>query len=323
MCTNLNLTDMETCYKVFRADVLKRIPIRSNRFGLEPELTAKVARLKCRLYEIPISYHGRLYSEGKKIGWKDAVSALFTILRFALRADVGRDDAGFTALSRVEPLKRYNSFMWELMRPFVGRRILEVGAGTGNMTLYLATREHVVATEIDPEYVVLLRRTFAGTPNVEIQPLDLAELGRNGFRPRSFDTIVCANVLEHVADDAAALRAMHGVLEPGGRVILIVPALHQLYGAIDRAIGHHRRYTRAELTAKLGHAGFAVDEARYFNVLGVAGWFVNARLLKRRTVPGVQARVNDWLVPLLRAEQRFHPPFGMSLLVVARVPCDT
>ena len=82
MLTNLNLTDMETCYKVFRRDVLERITIRSNRFGVEPEITAKVARLGVRLYEIPISYNGRTYQEGKKIGWRDAVSAIYSIIRF-------------------------------------------------------------------------------------------------------------------------------------------------------------------------------------------------------------------------------------------------
>jgi len=84
MCTNLNLTDMETCYKVFRAEILKQIPIRSNRFGLEPELTAKVAHLRCRVYEVPISYHGRQYSEGKKIGWKDGIAAFWHITKFNL-----------------------------------------------------------------------------------------------------------------------------------------------------------------------------------------------------------------------------------------------
>src|SRR5215813_4552369 len=129
MCTNLNLTDMETCYKVFKADVLKRIPIRSDRFGLEPELTAKVAHLRCRVYEVPISYHGRGYAEGKKIGWKDAFSAVWTILQFRFRPDIGREDAGYTTLRRVQVLRRYNRFLWDLVRPFVGQRVLEVGAG--------------------------------------------------------------------------------------------------------------------------------------------------------------------------------------------------
>src|SRR5215470_1178023 len=121
MCSNLNLTDMETCYKAFRSDILRRIPIRSNRFGLEPELTAKVAHLRCRLYEVPIAYHGRQYSEGKKIGLKDAFSALWTILRFTVVPDIGREDAGYHTLRRIEVLQRYNGFVWNLLRPYVGR----------------------------------------------------------------------------------------------------------------------------------------------------------------------------------------------------------
>ena len=84
MMTDLNLSDMETCYKVFRTDVLRNMKLYSNRFGIEPELTAKVAKAKVRIYEVPISYHGRTYAEGKKIGWKDGVSAIWAILRYNL-----------------------------------------------------------------------------------------------------------------------------------------------------------------------------------------------------------------------------------------------
>jgi glycosyltransferase involved in cell wall biosynthesis len=318
--TNLNLTDMETCYKVFRADILRRIPIRSNRFGLEPELTAKIAHLRCRVYEVPIAYHGRQYSEGKKIGWKDGVSAMWTILRFTIRPDVGREDEGYTTLRRVETLRRYTAYLWDLMRPFVGRRVLEVGSGTGVMTRYLSTREQVVASDLDPEYVELLKRTFGDKPNVEVRPLDLARLGENGLVSQHFDTVVCANVLEHVEDDAGSLRAMRELLAPGGRVVLIVPALHALFGTIDTAIGHYRRYTRAEIDAKLRAAGLEVEHVSYFNLLGVPGWWLNARVLRRRSVPGLQARLNDRLVPLLRLERRLRPPIGMSLLAVGRVP---
>ncbi len=82
MLSNLNLTDMETCYKVFRKDVLQRIKLKAKRFGFEPEITIKLAKLKCRFYEVPISYSGRDYSEGKKIGWKDGLAALFHLIRF-------------------------------------------------------------------------------------------------------------------------------------------------------------------------------------------------------------------------------------------------
>jgi len=84
MATNLNLTDMETCYKVFRRDILQRIRLEEDRFGFEPEITSKVAKLNCAIYEVGISYYGRTYAEGKKIGWKDGVRALYAILKYNL-----------------------------------------------------------------------------------------------------------------------------------------------------------------------------------------------------------------------------------------------
>lgn len=84
MFTNLNLTDMETCYKVFKTDIIKQLPIRQKRFGIEPELTARIARKKCRVYEVGIPYYGRTYAEGKKIGWKDGLKAVYVILRYGI-----------------------------------------------------------------------------------------------------------------------------------------------------------------------------------------------------------------------------------------------
>ena len=84
MFTNLNLTDMECCYKVFRSDIIKRIKLKENRFGFEPEVTAKIAKLNCRIYEVGISYYGRTYKEGKKIGWKDGISAIFCIIKYGI-----------------------------------------------------------------------------------------------------------------------------------------------------------------------------------------------------------------------------------------------
>jgi len=84
MFTNLNLTDMETCYKLFRTDIIRGLSIQQNRFGIEPEITAKVARAKCRIYEVGISYYGRTYGEGKKIGWKDGLKAIYVILRYGI-----------------------------------------------------------------------------------------------------------------------------------------------------------------------------------------------------------------------------------------------
>src|SRR5215813_3031517 len=114
LCTDLNLTDMETCYKVFRTDVLTRLRLVSNRFGIEPEITAKVARLGVRVYEVPISYHGREYWEGKKIGWKDGIAAIWTIARCALTDDA--DHSVSTRRRSFHP-RRYNEWMWTRVAP--------------------------------------------------------------------------------------------------------------------------------------------------------------------------------------------------------------
>jgi glycosyltransferase involved in cell wall biosynthesis len=317
MFTNINLTDMETCYKACRAALVKQMPLRSERFGIEPELTAKFARMRARIYEVPISYAGRSYLEGKKIGWKDGFAAVWTILKYAIVDDVENTDPGYKSLQRMESLRRYNAWLWEKVAPYVGTRVLEVGAGTGNMTRQMASRELVVATDVDERYIRMLRNTFGNDPHVRVCRFDLGgdvpvELG-NGF-----DSIICLNVLEHVEDDVRALRHLHDLLAPNGRVVLIVPAHQRLFGEIDRAIGHYRRYERVDLAERLRTAGFSVEHASAFNVIGALGWFVNARLLKRRAVPGVQARINDLLVPLLRLEGHLHPSVGLSWLAVGR-----
>jgi len=128
---------------------------------------------------------------------------------------------------------------------------------------------------------------------------------------------VCSNVLEHVEDDLAALRQLHDLLAEGGRLVLVVPMLPALYGGIDRAIGHYRRYRRGELAEKLAKAGFSVEHEQPMNAIGIPGWWLNSVVLRRRSVPGFQARLNDWLTPWLRLESRLGLPFGMSLLMVA------
>jgi glycosyltransferase involved in cell wall biosynthesis len=320
MVTNLNLTDMETGYKVFRADIIKSIPIRSSRFGVEPELTAKLAKVHARIYEVPISYAGRAYWEGKKIRWTDGIVALWTILRYAFVDDQENADPGYKTLLRLSRAERYNRWLFQQLSPWLGQRVLEVGSGIGSFTRYLVGRELIVATELNPRYVRILGNTFERHTRVEVLPLDLTAFDPEPLAERKLDTILCQNVLEHVADDRAALRRLHAALAPGGRLLLVVPAHERLYGAIDRAIDHHRRYERAGLVAKLEEAGFRVERTQFFNRLGVFGWYLNSVLLRRTRVPGFQLHLQNFLVPFLRAEAALPLAFGLSLVAVARRP---
>jgi glycosyltransferase involved in cell wall biosynthesis len=313
--TNLNLTDLETCYKVFRTELLQSIPLTAERFGFEAEVTVKVAQLGCRLYEVPISYHGREYWEGKKIGWKDGMQALWLIVRHSLAPG----DAGFATLRRVDSLKRYNGYLWSRMKPFVGGRVLEIGSGIGGISRHLLGARRLVVTDTRADYRDLLARLFVNYEHVAVHAMTLGEPAPEVERER-FDTVVSANVLEHVEDDGAALRQIFALLEPGGCVVLVVPMLRALYGQIDRAIDHYRRYERAEIEEKLVKAGFVVETTAPMNALGIPGWWFNSVVLRRRSVPGIQARLNDLLVPWLRIEEKLGLPVGMSLLAVGRKP---
>jgi glycosyltransferase involved in cell wall biosynthesis len=319
LVTDLNLTDMETCYKMMTRDVAKTLRLRSDRFGIEPEITAKIARLGYRVYEVPISYHGRDYWEGKKIGWRDGFAAVWTILRYAFVDEEENERAGYRILQRMQKVSRYNRWMWEQLEPHVGRRVLEVGSGVGNMTRFLLRRERVIATDLDAKYLQVLHHLFDAYPHVTVGRYDL-----NGGPPpgdgERIDTVLCLNVLEHVVDDEQALRGVRELLEPGGRLVLLVPALGALYGSLDRALEHQRRYERPELLEKLGRAGFDVEKSWFFNLLGVPGWYVNSRVLGRTHFPPVQLTLYDRLVPLFRLESRFRLPVGMSLIAIARKP---
>jgi len=316
--TNLNLTDMETGYKAFRAEVIKSIPIRSNRFGVEPELTAKLAKIRARIYEVPISYAGRGYWEGKKIRWTDGVVALWTILKYAVLDDQDNADPGYQTLLRLGRAERYNTWIFRQLAPHLGQRVLEIGAGIGNLTRYLVGRDLVVASELEPRYLRILANTFEHHTRVQVLPLDLAAFEPAGLAEYRLDTVVCLNVLEHVEDDRQALRRLADTLVPGGRLVLLVPAHRWLYGAIDGAIHHYRRYERSELIARLREAGLQVEHVSFFNRLGVVGWYVNSVLLRRTRVPGLQLRLQNLLVPLLRAEAALRLPFGLSLIAVGR-----
>jgi glycosyltransferase involved in cell wall biosynthesis len=316
--TDLNLTDMETCYKVFVKDVVQRLDLQSKDFGLEPEITCKVSRMRARIYEVPISYNGRTYDEGKKIGLKDAFKAVYTLLRFA-RWEAPADDVGARTLRRMAGLSAYNKWLHDRFDAFLGQRVLEVGSGVGNQTRYFADRERVVASDIEAHYLRELRRRFEDKANVRVASFHfpLNDRDRADLRQEAIDSIVCMNVLEHIEHDRETLSDFASVLPDGGRLVLLVPAMPALYGTLDRALLHFRRYDRDQLAALVTSCGFEVRDIRYLNRLGVVGWWLNSRVLKRRVLPKGQLAAFKWLMPLLKREERQPPGFGMSLLVMA------
>lgn len=318
--SDLNLTDMETCYKAFRTAFAKTIPITSNRFGLEPELTVKFARRRARVFETPISYHGRTYEEGKKIGPKDAIEALWVILRSRFTSKL-YVDPGHSTLDSLSAASKFNRWMAETILPYAGRRVLEIGAGMGNMTRHLCPRRSVyIATDISPEYVSQLKNHFQHRPNVYAHLLDATRAEDYEPFAGQVDTVVCLNVLEHIEDDAATLRSIRSLLSPGGRLILLVPNDPRAYGTIDKEIGHFRRYTPAGLKTVVTEAGFEVEDILKFNRVSMPGWRITGQIIKARTLSRTTLRVFDRFVWLWRAIDRSLPWEPTSIIAIARNP---
>ncbi|MCB9770328.1 MAG: glycosyltransferase [Candidatus Omnitrophica bacterium] len=320
MFTNLNLTDMETCYKVFRREVLETFELRSNRFGFEPEFTSRVAQRHWRIYEIPISYHGRGYEEGKKIGWKDGVAAFWTIIRCAFTDGGGNPDIGHETLRRMRKLSRYARWQASLMKPYFGRRIFELGAGTGTMSEFYKDCDQLLLGEISEDYRRILDERFDGLSHIRTCHLDLENPTKPEEMEEAPDTIVSTNVLEHIENHEEALRFARDVLEPGGHLILLVPAMPGIYGTLDAKLDHYRRYDREGLAELLEESGFVIEKIRHLNALGALGWWFNGKILKRKILPKRQLGVMDKLLPYLKIEYKFNLPYGLSLLVVAKKP---
>ncbi len=221
-------------------------------------------------------------------------------------------------LEAMAEAKNYYGWIAARFAPHLGSDVVEVGAGIGTFSEHLLrAAPHARLTLVEPaeNNFRVLRERMAGEARVRV---------RQGYldadAPESGATsVVAVNVLEHVEDDEAFLRAAHRVLAPGGRLLLFVPALPGIYGTLDAAFEHFRRYTRPALRRKVMDAGFTVDELHYVNLPGVLAWWASGVLLRKRTVTRRDARLYDrWAIPLIRAlESRWHPPLGQSLLLVA------
>lgn len=223
------------------------------------------------------------------------------------------------SLSILSTVYHYNHWVYDAIRLHVGRRIAEVGAGVGNITQFLLNADQIVCIEPHPPYCDYLRRRFSQHRNVSIVPCGIEQVPGPEVLPGQFDSVVCLNVLEHIDDDVSALRHMRDLLVPGGCVIIFVPAMQWLYGAMDKAMGHVRRYTRSTLGRAMRDAGLEPIHSRYMNLAGVLGWWWNGRVLKHEQIPESATRLFDRMVPFLSAAERLIPPLvGQSVLMVAR-----
>lgn len=319
--TDLNLSDLETGYKAVSTDLLKSIPIRSNDFRFEVELAFKLAKRRARIFEAPIRYSPRSYQEGKKISAKDGVLALLAMFRYWLIDDAYQGDENDAALmDRLESTRRLNVWIGNTLRPYVGDRVLEIGAGIGNLTNQFIPRDCYVASDTNPNHLRYLRAYALGKPYLGVRGVDL--MSREDFSglEGQFDTVLVVNGLENVADEQLALRNIQSALAPGGRAIFVVPAHPRLYNNLDRALGTRERYTAGKLRESLEAAGFQIEKFFDFNRFSVPAWWFNGKILRHKTFSRAQRKLVNMGVSLAKVTDHLLPWQGLNLVAVATKP---
>lgn len=233
----------------------------------------------------------------------------------------------------------YNRWTYERISRWIGPRVLEVGAGIGNLSQFFIDRQRVVLTDMESAYREVLMRRFgeqrkgerrrsvhcvgedrrSGADrralNVQVVEMSLPDVP-DELRGEQFSTIVCLNVLEHVQDDLASLVTMRRLLEPNGRLVLLVPALPALFGSLDTELGHIRRYTPDALSAIFAEAGLRMHHVEYFNLVGILGWWWSGRVRHRKMIPRWPLKIYDLLVPVFKFERIITRRVGLSLIAV-------
>jgi glycosyltransferase involved in cell wall biosynthesis len=315
---DLNLTDMETCYKAVRADILRELRLTRNGFEIEPELTSRLAQWGARIFETPVSYRGRRVVEGKKTRAIDGLRAIWELLRSKFVDNRFTRHTGMYVLRSVDNAKRYNRWLLKQVAPFMGQRVAEAGAGIGCLSQLLLDRERLLLVDHDPIYLAMLEDRFGAMGNVRVQETDLTRPGFEQCWNEPLDTIFCSNVLEHLGPHQEILSSFHRALEPGGHCIIIVPAEPKLFTPLDESLGHHRRYQASELRGLMEAAGFEVVYQQQMCKAGAAGWWLNGRVLRRRNLTPRQMIWFDRLWPVLKPLDRVLPWPGMSLICVGR-----
>ncbi len=337
--TDLNLSDLSTCYKVFKREIIQNLVLDSDRFGFEPEVTSKLARLRCSIYEVSISYSGRSYAEGKKITWRDGAAAILHILKYALAGKPQLRDPeafrnamvspppdpniGVDTLEAFEYATRYNRWIYDQFAPHLGCRIVEVGSGIGNIIseiLKSHPAEVVMATDLFESSIETARDRFGDSPNLKTQVWNAQNAPTPALLAEDFDTVVCSNVLEHIEDDHQALLHMKQLLHDDGTLILLVPAHQRLYCKMDEDLEHFRRYSRRTLEDLLHGADYQIEQMSAFNFVGALGWWWSGKVMKNELLGEEGVGRFDLLVPLLRVVDPVLSRlfFGVSLIAIAR-----
>lgn len=221
----------------------------------------------------------------------------------------------------------YNNWQYGQFKKYIGKKVLEIGCGLGNITQYLIEdTEYLLCVDVKPEAIKYIRRRIPAGTKVHIEKLDIFSNGLQKYSKENFDTIVFANVLEHLKDDLSAMKVCRKILKKThGRLLLLVPAHNYLFGTLDKEAGHYRRYEKNDIRKLALHSGFKIIDLYEFNFIGALGWFMNYCVLKRKNTNNAetssQVGIYDRIIvkPSRFIESVVKPPFGISLIAIMEV----
>mgnify|MGYP005857953713 CR=1 FL=1 len=311
------LTDVATGFKAFKKYVLDEIqPLSAKDFSFEIEFTARILQRKFSIYEVPISYWGRTYEEGKKINWKHGLKIFWWICKTSSKKDslpLGKENENFRSAMN------YKKWLYnDNIKPSVGKRVMEIGSGTGNISRFMIGRETLILSDISDYYLRHLRAQFRETSKLRIIKYNVLDEPPDLVKKINIDTVVAVSVIEHVQDDLKALKNINKILINGGKAIIHVPLFETLYGSIDSSLGHFRRYSVKEIKEKMELCGFEVERLKSFNPLGIPLWFFLGKIMKAKYVPKSFSLLSEISSIFIKRVSQYLPDIGFELTVVGR-----
>jgi SAM-dependent methyltransferase len=217
------------------------------------------------------------------------------------------DPEGWETLDVIAEADKFNEWMYQTIRPFCSGKILEIGSGIGNISqFFVDANADITLSDIRVAYCNELKKKFPAARDV--LQLDLTHPtfdAEYAAHLQQYDSVFALNVVEHIGDDALAIRNCHKLLKEGGKLIILVPAYQALYNRFDRELEHFRRYTKKELNRKLVNAGLHIGHSQYFNFMGIPGWYISGKLQKNKTIPKNQMSLYNKLVPVFKLVDKF------------------
>jgi 2-polyprenyl-3-methyl-5-hydroxy-6-metoxy-1,4-benzoquinol methylase len=231
------------------------------------------------------------------------------------------DTAGVDTLNALAEADKFNEWMYKTIAPHLVGNILEIGSGIGNLSeFFLKNNASIWLSDIRLNYCEYLTGKFAGRSGMkEVLQMNLVDDdfdSKFGNLFNSFDSIFALNVVEHIQNDDLAIQNCQKLLKPGGKLLILVPAYQWLYNKFDEELEHYRRYTKRSLNKLIGKY-LKVAHAQYFNLAGIAGWFVSGSIMKKKIIPTSQVRLYNKLVPIfLFADKLTFNLIGLSVIVV-------